>query len=139
MLGQREEYIKMANVELHHWWYQTLHQKVLDAIRTYAISSDPHIMDAGCGTGGMITRLRENGYSKIQGFDLSQDAVGICRKKNILIDQENLCNVGQHYPPTSVDVIISNDTLYFFSTCFGCRVMVQQSDGCFGRKQGGGM
>lgn len=39
------------------WWYRALHARVLDALRPHRAAGGP-VLDAGCGTGGFLTRLR---------------------------------------------------------------------------------
>lgn len=75
MLERSHEYEKMAHVEQEHWWYVALHHLVLRALRHKFAHIDPAIIDAGCGTGGLMLFLRDRGYSDLQGFDLSEDAV----------------------------------------------------------------
>jgi ubiquinone/menaquinone biosynthesis C-methylase UbiE len=47
------EYALMDAVEDHMWWYRALHRRLLDAL------ADAHgsVLDAGCGTGGLLARL----------------------------------------------------------------------------------
>jgi ubiquinone/menaquinone biosynthesis C-methylase UbiE len=47
------EYALMDAVEDHMWWYRALHRRLLAAL------ADVHgsVLDAGCGTGGLLARL----------------------------------------------------------------------------------
>lgn len=54
MLAKEKEYIKMAKAERNHWWYRNLHYLVLDTIKNRFSRRDIAIIDAGCGTGGVI-------------------------------------------------------------------------------------
>ncbi len=47
------EYALMDAVEDHMWWYRALRRRLLDAL------ADVHgtVLDAGCGTGGLLARL----------------------------------------------------------------------------------
>jgi SAM-dependent methyltransferase len=51
-----DEYAKMDAAESIMWWYRALHARLLDALSD---CPDP-VLDAGCGTGGLLTRLGEN-------------------------------------------------------------------------------
>jgi SAM-dependent methyltransferase len=115
MLDRKEEYEKMARVEQEHWWYRALHHLVLDSLRGNTRNNDISILDAGCGTGGLMLFLRQEGYTRVRGFDLSPHAVEICRGRGLDVEQCDLRNVATRYPRASADVIISNDTLCFLN------------------------
>ena len=48
------EYALMDAVEDHMWWYRALHRRLLDALA----GVHGTVLDAGCGTGGLLARLR---------------------------------------------------------------------------------
>lgn len=53
----RDEYIKMVEVEDSMWHFRSLHRHVLREL-LHALGHGPaKILDAGCGTGGLIRRL----------------------------------------------------------------------------------
>ena len=113
MLPKKQEYNKMAQVEQKLWWYRCLHYLTLDSISSNFSDRDIIIIDAGCGTGGLMLFMQEQGYANLQGFDLSLDSVRICRQRRLNVAHENLLNIAHRYFPASADVIVSNDTLYF--------------------------
>jgi SAM-dependent methyltransferase len=49
------EYARMDAAEDHMWWYRALHRRLLASL------ADVHgwVLDAGCGTGGLLARLRQ--------------------------------------------------------------------------------
>jgi len=51
-----EEYAKMDAVEDRMWWYRALHGHALRALAP--LPAEAAILDAGCGTGGFLARLR---------------------------------------------------------------------------------
>ncbi len=59
--------------------------------------------------------LRQRGYTRLKGFDLSPDAVEICLARGLSVEQRHLRKMTDRYPPASEDVIVSNDTLYFLN------------------------
>ncbi len=115
----------MAAVERRHWWYRTLHSIVLNSIEKSFDSRDIVIIDSGCGTGGLLLFLNDKGYSNVKGFELSPDAVNICRAKGANVVQFDLRRISDLYPCDHADVIISNDTFYFFDMK-GCHKIIEQ-------------
>ncbi|HEX73465.1 MAG TPA: class I SAM-dependent methyltransferase [Candidatus Hydrogenedentes bacterium] len=75
-----EEYEIMFHAETAHWWYRTLHEMVEDGLRRHG-ALDGAVLDAGCGTGAMLQRLRALGPAV--GMDFSADALRFCRTRNL--------------------------------------------------------
>ena len=48
------EYALMDAVEDHMWWYRALRRRLLDALA----GVHGTVLDAGCGTGGLLARFR---------------------------------------------------------------------------------
>jgi SAM-dependent methyltransferase len=48
------EYARMDSAENRMWWYRALHERLVDALAGVR----GVVLDAGCGTGGLLTRLR---------------------------------------------------------------------------------
>ena len=115
MIDNRREYEVMAEVETNHWWYRILHSLVLESIERELMSPNIHILDAGCGTGGLMHSLKAAGYRQVKGFDLSPIAVDICQKKGLDVQLASLNDIATIQAPSKFDVIISNDTLYYLS------------------------
>ena len=115
MIDTRREYEVMAEVESNHWWYRILHSLVLESIERELMSPNIHILDAGCGTGGLIHSLKAASYRQVKGFDLSPIAVDICQKKGFDVQLGSLNDIATIQAPSKFDVIISNDTLYYLS------------------------
>lgn len=108
-----EEYYRMADTENEHWWYRCLHFLVLNHIKKYFKDRNIKMIDAGCGTGGLITFMKNQGYVNMDGFDVSDTAVQICKKRNIDAFKGDLREISKYYMDNHADVVISNDTLYF--------------------------
>lgn len=113
MIDNPREYEVMAAVEEGHWWYQTLHDLVLQTLKTHRLSEASRIIDAGCGTGGLLQKLRQAGYRHASGFDLSEDAVHWCRERGLNARQGNLTALVSIEAPDRFDAIVSNDTLCY--------------------------
>lgn len=112
MINSPYEYEAMAACEKDLWWYRCLHDLTINSIKKNSTVDNPRLLDAGCGTGGLLTQLKDNGYTNIGAFDLSTDAVGHARKTSgtdvQLLDLTKLDSV---YAPASFDIVISHDTL----------------------------
>lgn len=114
MLDRAVEYEKMARTEGDLWWYRALHDLVLLALRRGGVPAGAAILDAGCGTGGLMLHLRQAGFSRVSGFDLSPDAVAWCGKRSLDVRAGDLSATASLYAAGSMDAVISNDTLCYF-------------------------
>ncbi len=103
----------MYEAETQLWWYKILHEKILKLIILNSNNKNIKILDAGCGTGGLMTFLQKNGYSNIKGFDYSDDAVLFCKKRNLDVIKGNITELGDLFME-KFDIIICNDVLYQF-------------------------
>lgn len=111
MIGKPYEYEAMAKCERKLWWYKCLHDLTLNKIETVA-HKNAMILDAGCGTGGMLSRLQERGFTNLTGFDLSTDAIkyaAATRSLNVQLLDILECDTA--YLPNTFDVVISHDIL----------------------------
>lgn len=102
------EYAKMCRMEDVHWWYLGLHDLVLSTIRSIQISSPFRILDAGCGTGGLMKILK--GIGRVDGLDGSAEAVRWCLQRglgNVSLEDLNIWEA----PESSYDIIVSNDVI----------------------------
>jgi len=116
MINNTAEYEKMHAVEGHHWWYKNLHRLTLVALRRDGqMPFDAAILDAGCGTGGTMLALQAAGFTHVEGFDLSDDAVGFCQQHGLQACKGDLRLIGTQYPGRLFDAVISHDNLYFLS------------------------
>lgn len=62
------EYALMDQAEAGMWWYRALHARIGDAL----VQVHGRVLDAGCGTGGLLARLRAQ--SGVELFGLENDA-----------------------------------------------------------------
>ncbi len=76
-----EEYAVMYQVEDNHWWYRgmaRITRALLD--RRYARGASLRILDAGCGTGAVMTSYLAD-YGQVTGFDFAAAALHFCQKR----------------------------------------------------------
>jgi SAM-dependent methyltransferase len=107
---ERIEYEKMYRFEREYWWYRGLHRLVLNATRDHA-RGFRSLLDAGCGTGGLLRRLREeHPRTRLVGIDVSQDGLGFCRENGL--DTLARCSVNDlGFRTGSFDVVTCQDVL----------------------------
>lgn len=110
---QAEEYRKMAGVEDLMWYYRALHRHILRSLRTRFQSgaSAPDVLDAGCGTGGLLRRLQkaEPGW-RLSGLDFSPLACELARERTGLdIAQGSI--TAMPFADGSFDAIVSCDVV----------------------------
>jgi 2-polyprenyl-3-methyl-5-hydroxy-6-metoxy-1,4-benzoquinol methylase len=115
MLINSKEYRAMFEVEDKLWWYKTLHEKVITEINSFAKGNkEVLILDAGCGTGGLLLKLQSAGYKNIQGFDFNDNAVEFSKSRGLNVQKLDITNLQGVFEKQSFDVIVSNDVLYQF-------------------------
>lgn len=115
MLINYDEYRAMYEAEEKLWWYKVLHEKVLNEIRNkFGENKQIQILDAGCGTGGLMSLLLKNGYQNIQGFDYSVDAVSFCKERNLAVQQIDITDFETIFGDNAFDVIVNDDVVYQF-------------------------
>ena len=104
------EYKNMFEREQTYWWYVGLHTLVYDMLCHQKISKNASILDAGCGTGGLIDFLNQKSYKNLNGFDFSEDAINFCHQRGYKNCFRQDLNTWK--PEKKYDVIISCDVLY---------------------------
>lgn len=112
MIGNSIEYEKMYAVEQELWWYKVLHGKVLQAIRQHFSHQNISILDAGCGTGGLLSFLKAHGYSNLIGLDGSEDAVSFCQERQLDVTLCRFESIATFRSENRYDVIVCNDVFY---------------------------
>lgn len=116
MIGRSEEYAKMFRLEGQLWWYRSLHERVDMALQNqFGSQRDIRILDAGCGTGGMLDFLRRQGYTNLRGIDGSADAVAFCHERGFSVTLMDLTKLDGFEPNTQYDAIICNDVFCYFT------------------------
>jgi len=112
-----EEYALMDAVEDRMWWYRALHAMVLHALSRHAAPPGLPLLDAGCGTGGLLRRLSAAMASgalpgrPLAGFDIHEAAITRARAK--LPDAELLLASANDLPFASgtLGIAVSIDVL----------------------------
>lgn len=105
---KKEEYKLIYEFEQKYWWYRALHELVLKIIQKKFNHKKLKILDAGCGTGELLSKLQNFEYT--EGVDYSEEAIFYCKQRgltNVSIQDLNLWKTDNRY-----NIIISLDVLY---------------------------
>lgn len=109
----QEEFRMMYQAEEKLWWYRILHEKVLAEIQSkFGNNLAISILDIGCGTGGLLTFLRKNNYSNIQGIDYSDYSIHFSKTRNLKVQKISIDEIDTTFQNQKFDVIICNDVFY---------------------------
>jgi SAM-dependent methyltransferase len=107
---EAEEYARIHRHEADHFWYQGVHALFAGALR--AEPRRARILDAGCGTGGLIRSLERSAPdARFVGFDLSPLALRFARERG----HRDLARASIERVPFrdgSFDAVVSADVLY---------------------------
>jgi SAM-dependent methyltransferase len=106
-----EEYKIMYEAEDTHWWYRGLRGAIFTMLRLgKARKRNPAILDAGCGTGGVLVALSEAGFTNAEGFDFSETAIRFCKERGLVnVRQGSLVDIP--FEGEMFDIAISCDVL----------------------------
>jgi SAM-dependent methyltransferase len=114
---EAEEYALMDAVEDRMWWYRALHALVLRALSRTPSPPVLPLLDAGCGTGGLLRRLARAMAEcalparPLAGFDITDEAILRARAK--VPDAELLLASANDLPfaDSSLGAVVSLDVL----------------------------
>lgn len=110
---QSEEYQIMADLESRHWWYRSLHKRLLLHLdHEVALQGRSlKVFDAGCGTGGLLAALNQRPDILVaEGCDLHPLALLHATSKGLTVRQCSVNDLKQI--PGGWDVLFSIDVLY---------------------------
>lgn len=111
----KEEYEIMYQLEDTHWWYVGMRNIVFELLsksRVDGRTDTTSILDAGCGTGGMLEHLCENGSGvDAWGFDASEEALAFCQQRGLSrLVMASVTDIP--FAAASFDLVVSFDVLY---------------------------
>lgn len=115
-----DEYARMYAAEDSHWWYVGMRDATLGLLNGHLdeVTADarrrgdpcrPRILDAGCGTGGLLTHLKGLGWAA--GVDLSPEALSWARRRDLpRLAQASVESLP--FPDATYDLVTCMDVLY---------------------------
>jgi SAM-dependent methyltransferase len=105
---QPEYEAKYHELEEQHWWFIAMREILLAML--LEIPRDAAILDIGCSGGPLLLALRQAGYTKAQGIDISWVAVEVAHQRGIE-RVEVMDGAALTYPDESFDVILASNVL----------------------------
>jgi SAM-dependent methyltransferase len=108
-----DEYLKLAEVEDRMWYFRSLHAHVVRLLTQAGVKPDAAVLDAGCGTGGMILRLREQQRGwKWSGIDFMPIACELARQRcGAGTDIREASVTALPFADASFDAVVSADVI----------------------------
>lgn len=80
---ERAEYERMDALEGRLWWYRGLHGLVADHVGKTVTGTLRPLLDAGCGTGGILAALAcDKGYPSRLGLEYDEQAATLAAEKS---------------------------------------------------------
>lgn len=113
---KKSEYQNIFNLEEKHWWYSGMKKISFLLLSPVFERGNLKILDAGCGTGGMMMslgkwcRTHRMSIGQVYGIDLSQEAIKFCQKRNLEVIQASIEKIP--FKDNSFDLITCFDVLY---------------------------
>jgi SAM-dependent methyltransferase len=105
------EYDTLRANEDTHWWYRVLHHQVTTVLRQ-RLASNANLLDAGCGTGGMLTCLHQHFPAlNSTGVDDSPFAINHCKARGLTTVRKATVN-NLPFTANTFDAVLSLDVLY---------------------------
>jgi len=101
-----DEYTNMFALEDRFWWYRGIHDLILGYLRARS-KARLSILDAGCGTGKLMTLLA--GLGEVSGIDASEQALEYCRERGL--SAVEIVDLNSWSAAASYDVITCIDVL----------------------------
>ncbi len=103
-----QEHDIMRSFEDHYWWYQALRQHVADSIQPKR--RDFALLDAGCGSGGMLATLRKRfPRADLTGIDASEHGVKLTAERQARVQLMTASVNDLPFPADEFDVVLSLD------------------------------
>src|SRR5258706_12729259 len=76
-----EYYDRLAALEATHWWWRGV-RRVTERVMARSLAPDARALDAGCGTGRMLSWIEGQVSTAPVGLDRSEDALRYCRARS---------------------------------------------------------
>lgn len=106
----KEQYEILFRMEERHWWYLGMQRIVGSLLSRYLDQGKtPRILDAGCGTGGMLKYLGR--FGPAVGLDLAEEATVLARRRGLTSMIRGTVE-SLPFAERRFDLVVSLDVLY---------------------------
>lgn len=109
---QPTDFSYLFELENSFWWFAGMREITAALLDPFCpIETNRDVLDAGCGTGGMLSWLaRRAGDGQVVGIDLSPAALGFCHKAgHPMVAQASVATLP--FPDSKFDLVTSFDVL----------------------------
>lgn len=102
--------LSFERFEREHWWFVVRRRIVLDAVAACAPTECAHILEVGCGTGGLLRELRRViPHAQLSGVEPSTGAAAVARRFGCTVHEAVFENLPAEQE--SVDLLLALDVL----------------------------
>lgn len=106
-----DEYRKLAELEDRMWYFQALNRRIVETLAPLVAPGPARLLDAGCGTGGLIRALRAaRAEWAVTGLDVSPRACALARERTSAEIVEGSAGA-LPFPDAHFDAVVSADVL----------------------------
>jgi|WetSurSiteA1Bulk_404760.scaffolds.fasta_scaffold00710_8 SAM-dependent methyltransferase len=103
------EYKNIYKSEASHFYYVSMHRLLIKLIKHFNTVKKPLILDAGCGTGMLLTKMSKVG--SCWGIDINKEAIKYCRKRKLKkLKEASITKIP--FKKNFFDIVTSIDVLY---------------------------
>ena len=107
-----DEYLKLAEVEDRMWYFPSLHWHVRHGLERGGLADAADVLDAGCGTGGLVLRLRTQRPAwRWTGIDFSALGVELARRRVPGVTFEEASITALPQGDATFDAVVSADVI----------------------------
>lgn len=100
--------VKYHLQEEKHWWFESRRDIIITLLK--GTKRNSAILEIGCSGGPLMQGLKELGFENVQGIDISQRAIDLCRQREIP-DAFVMDGSKPTFGDRQFDVIIASDVL----------------------------
>lgn len=109
---ERVEYRLMNALEQDFWWYRALHAVIAARLLQLQLPAGARVLDAGCGTGGMLRQLLDRAPQyRYSGLERDDEAAAMAAQKTGLVITRGSVNA-MPFAEGQFAAILSQDVLY---------------------------